>query len=204
MIRSIPSSRFPAISSLARGARASIAGTSIVEAVVAGALITLGFGGLFQITARSFSSLRVQTETARAAQVFQERIDYLRAQPWGVLANGANYANYNYTITDPVTGTTTTETWKGILNTLPASAGMLGSPIETVTFAAYGATGTPPAPFTVKNQNGTVTVTPTGGTNLSAQSMIRVDTRIEWKEGRTARTRAQETSFVISQKGVGK
>lgn len=183
--------------------RARIAGTSIVEAVIAAGLLVVGFGGLFQISVRSLRMLRIQSELAQASLASQQTIDHLRGQAWGTVANGANYSTYSYTVTDSTSGSTT-ETSTGLLNTLPASAAQLREPIQTVTVSAYGSTGTPPAPFTVTNNNGTVTVSPTGGTNLSDEKMIRVNTRLEWKEQLSGRIRAQEAAFIISPEGTGK
>lgn len=188
---------------LKRSAKAAIAGATIVEAVVAAGVIVVGFSGLFPLGVRTLKILRTQTEMAQATQAIQERIDGLRAQDWGVLTNGVSYTTYTYTVTDPADGSSSTETWTRIINSIPASAASLDTPSETVTISSYGSTGTPPAPFTITNNNGAISVS-SSTADLSAEKMVRIDTKLQWKEGGSQRTRSQETSFIVSQEGVGK
>jgi type II secretory pathway pseudopilin PulG len=189
---------------LARPRRWAIAGITIVEVMVAAGVVVIGFAGLFPLSVQSLSMLRIQSELAKATQVLQEQTDSLRAQTWGTLTNSVNYTNYNYTVVDADTGVSTTVPWTGLLNTLPTAASGLNNPVETLTVSAFQPSGTPPTPFVVKNNNGTVTVTPTGGSDLSGLSMVRVDIRLQWTESRSNRAHSQETSFVVSSEGVGK
>jgi Tfp pilus assembly protein PilV len=171
--------RFAATLAPRSGSRfASTRGMTLVEIVVASALLVVSMGGLFQLSVQSLRLLKVQTETAKAAEAIQERVDYLRGIPWADLTKSVNYTNYTYSVVDPATSVSTSNLWVGLLNTLPAAFSSLSSPVETVTISAYPGTGTPPTPITVTNSNGTVTVSPSGGANLSAQTTVRIDIRL--------------------------
>lgn len=172
--------------------------------MMAAGVVAIAFGGLFHLSVRTMGMLRVQSENALASEAIQERSDYLRSLKWGGLTTSVSYKNYNYTVTDPSNGTTSTQTWTALITALPASAAMLKSPVETITISAYLPSGTPPTPIVVKIQNGTVTVTPSVATDLSAQKMVRADVRLDWTEERSLKSHTQEASFIISQKGVGK
>lgn len=183
---------------------ASRSGFTIVELVVAAALLAIAMGGLFQLSVHSLRLLKTQSESASAAGAIQEHVDFLRDQTWGTLTSSFNYTDYTYNMFDPATGQSTPTQWVGILKTLPSSATSLKSATEKITISAYGASGTPPAPIVLTITSGTMTVSPTEGTNLSTQKMVKVDIRLSWNQALSNRPRAQEASFIIAKNGVGK
>lgn len=149
------------------------------------------------------SMLKMQNEMAAASEVIQERIDHIRSLAWGNLTHGVNATTYDFILADATDGNVT-KTASGILNNSPNSAGALKSAVETITVSPYPPDASAPPSFTVTNQGGTVTVTPAGGSDLSDQAMVRVDTQLQWQEARSGRTRMQATSFIVAQEGVGK
>src|SRR3954464_9074812 len=67
---------------LARGQRAAIAAFSLVENILACAIVALGLAGTYTLNSQSMGVLRMANEEACASQVLQQRIENLRIANW--------------------------------------------------------------------------------------------------------------------------
>src|SRR3954471_23022029 len=106
---------------LARGRRAAIAAFSLVENVLACAIVALGLAGTYTLNSQSMGVLRMAKEESFASQVLQQRIENLRIANW-------------QRVSDP--------TWirDHLLNVSADGSDSLRSLSETVTITALGST----------------------------------------------------------------
>ncbi len=177
---------------LRRGRRASRAGFTILEAGVAGAIVTVFLAALFSLNSNMMHLLRASAEAANASQHLQARVEQVRLSNWTQ-------------ITDPV--------WiQGNLLNLRTDASVnLPGLTETLTVTPYTspssvAVASPPPPFTVtRNADNSVTVNPAGYAStvaLTHQEMLQIDLSVTWPSLYRTRTRALTT--LVSQWGISK
>ena len=185
---------FPTFQPLRRRDRASQAGFTVLEAGVAGAIVTLFLAALFSLNSNMMHLLRAAAEAANASQHLQARVEAVRLSNWTQ-------------ITDP--------TWVqgNLLNTKTDASVNLPGLTETLTVTPYtspSSTATaataPPPPFTVtRNADSSVTVSPAGYHSTAAlaqQEMLRIDLNVTWPSLYRTRTRALTT--LVSKWGISK
>ena len=168
-------------------------GFTVMEAAIAGAIVTVLMSGLFVLQSNMMRMLSASTQTTNASAHLQTRAEQVRLANWPQL-------------TDP--------NWvQASLLNAPAEVDVnLPGLSETYTVTPYqspcsGAPAVaPPPPFTVTRQvNGTLTVSPAGysySTLLTNQEMLQVDLSITFPSLGRTRTRAQ--SLLISPWGISK
>ena len=175
-----------------RRRRGSQAGFTVLEAGVAGAIVTLFLASLFALNSNMMHLLRAAAEAANASQSLQQRVEQVRLANWTQ-------------ITDP--------TWvQGNLLNLKTDASVnLPGLTETLTVTPYTspssvAVASPPPPFTVtRNPDGTVAVNPAGYASTAAlaqQEMLRVDLCVTWPS--LYRTRTRTLTTLVSKWGISK
>ena len=164
----------------------------MLEAGVAGAVVTIFLASLFVLNSDMMHLLRAATETANASQDLQQRVEQVRL------------ANWNQ-ITDPNWVQTT------LFNTKTDASINLPGLTETLTVTPYTApSSTPvasvPGPFTVtRNADGTCAVTPAGYSAtamLGQQEMVRIDLSVVWPS--LSRTRTRSLTSMVSRWGISK
>lgn len=177
---------------LRRGNRAARAGFTILEAGVAGAIVTLFLASLFALNSDMMHLLRAAAEAANASQDLQQRVEQVRLSNWTQL-------------TDP--------TWvEGNLLNLKTDASVnLPGLTETLTVTPYTSpsstpAASPPPPFTVtRNSDSTLVVNPAGyaySSVLAQQEMVRIDLSVTWPS--LYRTRTRSLTTLVSQWGISK
>ena len=174
-----------------RGARQG--GFTVLEAVVAGFIVSVLLSGLFVLNSDMMHLLASSTEAANASAHLQTRVEQVRLANWSQLS-------------DP--------TWiQGSLLQNPTDADLnLPGYSETLTVSPYLSpcsvppTVAPPPPFTVtRAANGIVTTSPPGygfSTLLGNQEMLQIDLSVTWPVLGRTRTRTQST--VVSPWGISK
>jgi hypothetical protein len=175
------------------GPRATRAAFTVLEASIAGAIVTVLLSGLFVLQSNMMRMLDASTQTTNASAHLQTRVEQVRLANWSQ-------------VTDP--------DWvqSSLLNT-PADADVnLPGCSETYTVSPYQSpcsaapAATPPPPFTVTRQaDGTLKLSPAGysySTALAGQEMIQVDLSVTWPSLGRSRTRAQST--LVSPWGISK
>ena len=173
--------------------RASEAAFTVIEAGVAGAVVTVFLTSLFALNSNMMHLLRSAAEAASASQDLQGRVEQVRLSNWNQ-------------ITDP--------SWVQLNlldNKTDASVNLPGL-TETLTVTPYLSpssspmAGATPPPFTVtRNADATVTISPAGYASAAAlaqQEMVRVDLSINWPSIYRSRTRSLTT--LVSRWGISK
>ncbi len=168
-------------------------GFTVLEAAVAGAIVTVVLSGLFMLQSNMMRMLSSSTETTNASAHLQTRVEQVRLANWPQL-------------TDP--------SWvQANLLKSPTDADVnLPGLSETYTVTPYQSPSSgapavsPPPPFTITRQtDGTLSVSPAGysySVLLANQEMLQVDLSITFPSLGRTRTRAQ--SLLVSPWGISK
>ena len=174
-------------------------GFSIVEALVASAVILIALGAVFQVSGRCMDIVRSSRNVSKASAMIHERMQQLRATNWETLTDSDSYENQTWV--DPEDNST--ENVPGLLadsSCCGSELVQMGS-VETVRVSAYrpSASAAPvPTPITaVKNAAGAQITC--AETDLSDELMVRVDIRLTWNEGRRG-TRSLGASSIVARK----
>ena len=172
--------------------RRSQAGFTVLEAGVAGAIVTLFLASLFALNSNMMHLLRAAAEAANASQSLQQRVEEVRLANWTQ-------------ITDP--------TWVqgSLLHTITDASVNLPGLTETLTVSPYTSpsstpAASPPPGFTVmRNPDGTVTANPAAyayTAALARQEMLEVDLTVTWPS--LYRTRTRSLTTLVSIWGISK
>ena len=176
-----------------RPRRAAEGGFTVMEAGVAGAVISIFLGSLFALNSNMIHLLRAASEAANASQDLQTRVEQVRLANWTQ-------------ITDPRWFNTTSFFYKtDALVNLPGMT-------ETITVSASASpssapgTAALPAPFTVTHQaDDTIKINPAGYADTDAllgQEMIRIDVSVTWPT--LYRSRSRSLTTLVSRWGISK
>lgn len=177
---------------LRRARRGSQAGFTILEAGVAGAIVTLFLASLFALNSDMMHLLRASAEAANASQDLQARVEAVRLANWNQL-------------TDP--------NWiqSSLLNSKTDASVNLSGLTETLTVTPYTSPSSlpaanPPPSFTVtRKSDSTVTISPAGYAYtgvLAQQEMLQIDLSVTWPS--LYRTRSRSLSTLVSKWGISK
>ncbi len=151
---------------------------SLIENLVAIAIVVLFFGALYAINSQNLFLLNAGRGAAIAGKCLQDRAEQLRNCKWSQLTD-ANYLQNN------------------VLNTSPLGVANLGLVTETVTIKAYPLASPSPATISVVRANGSANITSTNNSMVN-QDMVRVDSSLTWTTGVGGRTRTQSASTLIA------
>ena len=168
-------------------------GFTVLEAVVAGFIVSVLLSGLFVLNSDMMHLLASSTEAANASAHLQTRVEQVRLANWSQLS-------------DPtwVQGTLLQNSTDADLNLPGYSETLTVSPFLSP--SSPPPTVAPPPPFTVtRAASGTVTTSPPGysfSTLLSNQEMLQIDLSVTWPA--LGRTRSRTQSTVISPWGISK
>src|SRR3954463_622196 len=142
-------------------------------------LVAFGFGALFSIYSSAFPLLRNQQDNIAATLCLQERMDRVRYLSWPAI-----------TVSDRLQ--------QELFAAPSASGASLPGLVEEITVSVYpppAPPALPPTPAKVRRRaDGVVEVVSTA--SLTTASMVRVDLRLMWQQGR--RTRTRELSSVVA------
>lgn len=151
---------------------------TLVENMVAIAIVILFFTAIYAINSQSLFLLSAGRGAAIAGKCLQDRTEQLRNCKWSQLTD-ANYLQNN------------------VLDTSPLGVANLGLVTETVTIKAYPLASPSPAPISVVRANGSANITSTNNSMVD-QDMVRVDSSLTWTTGIGGRTRTQSVSTLIA------
>jgi len=159
-------------------------GATMIEAMMAMAVIALFLAGEYAANARVWSLVRASLESNAASRVLNGRAEQLRASTWDQITSNTF-----------ITGS--------ILSVAPDVGGDLGGLVETIYITAYPTPSPEPAPvrITRSNTSGAVTVISAGDGTMNAQSSIRIDLTASWTaKGGAARLR--QISMIVGNGGI--
>lgn len=162
--------------------RASMAAFTLLESVVACAVIAVGLAGTYAVNGQCMNVLRMAKDEASASQVLQQRVEHLRIGNW-------------QRVTSP--------TWiaTNILNASADGSVKLNNLVETVSVVPYPITGTD-NPNTFRRDNSGVT----SGSNVSflSQNALVITWRAEWNGLPNGKKHTREIVTVLGKGGVAK
>ena len=162
-------------------------GFTLVEVVVATALVVFALAGIFAMHGQSMDVMRSARDSSSASQVLQQRVEQLRMSRFDAFATSSGLA----TLMDGAAGATDSEReMAGVRNFS-----------ESVTMSVFPRPGVSPVPsqsFTVMRANGAAKVVTAG--DLRSRSPVNAELVVTWTNRSGAHSR--EFATVISQSGV--
>jgi hypothetical protein len=165
-----------------RAHQPAVRGATILEAVLAGALIALFMAGLFEMNARNIQLLKTGKESFAATIVLEERLEQLRCGKWTEITSAAFVQT--------------------ILAAPPSSGGQLPALSEQITITAYPPAAPPAAAITVTRSAAGAVAVASDNALMPKEDLVRVDLRVTWTGTPGQRTRTRELSTMIADRGL--
>jgi hypothetical protein len=165
---------------LARGRRAGIAAFSLVENILACAIVALGLAGTYTLNSQTMGVLRMAKEEAFASQVLQQRIEHLRIANWQRISS---------------------PTWirDSLLNVSADGSSSLRGLSETVTLTPLGSsTGN------TFSRTGSTAVAGSANTSLLTQDSLLIKWSVTWNGIPGGKVHTRETLAVLGRGGIAK
>jgi len=159
---------------LANNSRAQ-AGFTLVEVVVAAALVAVFFASIFEVNALCLRYISASKENVGATQAVHDRLELLRNVDFSTL--------------------TTASSMKGLLAQRANSSPLAQKAVETVTVSNYPS-GNPTITYT-RNVAGTVTSIPVTA-DFSSSTLVQIDVADQWPATFGNRTGTAQTSTVVA------
>lgn len=160
------------------------AGSTLVEAMLALAIVALAFSSLFMVYSTGLGMVRSQQENVHATLLLEQRCAALRAASWTSLSDADRLKQTVYQTASP-------------------SESHLPQLIEEISLRPYALTPPTATPLILHYEPGSAPITTSPATTaLTSATCIRADISLSWKsrKGRTTR----QTSLVLSLGGTGK
>ncbi len=155
-----------------------LAGTTLIETVVAAALIAGFFGTIFEVNAVCFRYIDASKESVAALQGVQDRIEGLR---------GLSFTNV-----------TSDSNLKTLLTTPSNTSDFVKKAQEVITISGYPS-GSPSATYTrPAGATSTVTSSPGGGADFSSTTLIKVNVTYTWTMTLGGRSMTEQTETIIA------
>jgi prepilin-type N-terminal cleavage/methylation domain-containing protein len=151
-------------------------GFTLVENLIAMAIVLLFFAALFAVNSQGLYLLNSGRQAVVANVCLRDRVEQLRDCSWAQL-------------------TDSTYLQTSVLNSAPSGASNLGQLTETVTVNSYPIAVNPP--ISVARSNGTASVVSTNA-SIANGALVRVDNTLTWTAGLGGRARTQATSTLMA------
>jgi hypothetical protein len=165
---------------LAGGRRGAIAAFSLVENVLACAIVALGLAGTYTLNSQTMGVLRMAKEEAFASQVLQQRVEHLRIANWQRISS---------------------PTWirDRLLNASADGSDSLRGLTETAIITPLGATT-----GNTFSRGGGAVVAASGNTSLLSQDSLLIKWTVTWNGMPAGRVHTRETLVVLGRGGIAK
>lgn len=165
--------------------RAGSSGFTLVEVLLAVSIVTIGFLGAFAIVLQSGKLISAAEEDGLVCSGLEQRMDQLRALPWGDLTDGTG-----------LTGQVWTSRPEPLSEIAVSQETMTISPYDVPTArtlqGTWTGTSAPTVTFTAAAQP------------LSAARAVKVVATLSWVGRRSARLQTRSLVTVISEGGISK
>ncbi|MDQ6808729.1 MAG: type II secretion system GspH family protein [Verrucomicrobiota bacterium] len=158
------------------------AGFTLLESLVAAALMALFLGTLFALNTSSMQTIRMARESAGASQLLQQRVESLRIANWHQVTD-ADWLKTN------------------LLNTATPGAGILHATTETVTLIPYDSAAT--GNTQLVRTNGVASIVNRNAT-LLAENAVKVIWTVAYNGAPNNRVYARQVVAVLAKGGVAK
>ncbi len=160
-------------------------GFTLVEVVVAVAVVTLGFLGLFATVLHAGKLVSAAEEEALVESGLEQRIDQIRLLQWFELTDGSGIIAKVWTARpEALAGVTVAR--------------------ETITLSPCDAPGSRTIQSTWSGTSAPTTTTLSGGLPLSQANAVKVVATLTWTGRRSARSQTRILISVISRGGISK
>jgi hypothetical protein len=165
---------------LVRGKRAAVAAFSLVENVLACAIVALGLAGTYTLNSQTMGVLRMAKEESFASQVLQQRIENLRIANWQRISS---------------------PTWlrDNLLNVAADGSDSLRGLTETVLITPLSST----TGNTFSRGGGTV-IAAAGNASLTSQDSLLIKWTVTWNGMPAGKIHTRETLAVLGRGGIAK
>lgn len=165
-----------------RRSKAAAAGFTLLENVVACAVIAIGLAGTYLVNGQCMGVLRMAKDEASASQVLQQRIENLRIANWQRISS---------------------PTWirDNILNAPADGAATLANLTEKVTITPYKGTLTTTNTFT---RTGTTATAGAGNASLVTENSVAVTWDVTWTGVPQGKVHTRELIAVLGKGGIAK
>ena len=148
-------------------------GTTLVEIVVAGAILAIGLSGLYALLGTSVNQVKRGHTASGAQENTVARLDQMRNLTWASITNPATVATVLGTATS--SDSSSTISWEMI--TVSPAAVPQSSPLPSPTPLP---TATPGPGFSVIKTGGSVSISPSPAPVLVAEKLVNVTVTTEW------------------------
>lgn len=180
-----------------RRTRRSLAAFTVVESLVASAVVLTAMVAIFLVSSRCMGIIQCSQDVAIASASLQERMQQLQSTLWETLTDSDSFQDQVWT--DPEDGTT--ENVDGLLKIATQSGVPLQQrgAVESVRISAYRpvAVADPaPAAITATRTASTATLT-SAASSLADERMVRIDVRLAWTDGRMRIPRSLALSAIV-------
>jgi Tfp pilus assembly protein PilV len=169
-------------SGLKRRSKAASAGFTLLENVVACAIIAVGLAGTYLVNGQCMGVLRMAKDEAAGSQVLQQRVENLRIANWQRISS---------------------PTWirDNILNAPADGASTLSNLTEKVSITPYKGTLTTTNTFT--RTSGTAAAGPSNA-SLVTENAVQVTWNVSWTGVPKGKTHTRELVVVLGKGGIAK
>ncbi len=170
--------------------RMTESGSTLVEALIASAIVVLFLAGMYYANGRGLAMLKFSRESTVVSNGLQSRIEAIRNSTFAEITSstyisGSNALGSALPSRVPVNGFTE----QIDVNSYPLPSG-------------YPPALAPSSIEVVRNSNGTVTVTGSGNGTLSGSSTLQVDFTDTWTAEANGNPRTRAQSIIITSQGI--
>ena len=170
--------------------RRSSSGSSLIEALVACAIVAMCFSGIYAGAWRSLRMLQSAGEGTSASQLLINLEEQLRTSTWTEITK-RSYLTNTVLANSTTVGHLTNVTQTIVLNPYPVPTGYTGNPpIGGQTIEV------------TRDASGNVTSPYTGTGTLPSQSAIRVDITLNWSTTFNGNAQTRTVTLILSPGGV--
>lgn len=162
--------------------KASLRGTTLLEASIAACTAALFLGSLFTLNMAAMKSMRTAREAAAASQVLQQRIESMRIANWHQITD-ADWLSSN------------------LLNANASGSGTLNGVSESLTLMPYGSTNV--GNTQLVRANGTTQIV-SRNTNLLTESAVKLLWTVSYTGGINSQSTTRQTVAILAKGGVAK
>src|SRR5262245_14586418 len=163
-------------------------GTTLVEIVVAGAILAIGLSGLYALLGTSVNEVKRGHTASGAQENTVARLDQMRNLTWASITNPATVATVLGTSTSSDSASTISQE---TITILPASVPQ-SSPLPSPTPLP---TATPGPGFSVIKTGGSVSVSPSPAPNLLAEKLVKITVTTQWRTAGVSHQRQLSSLF---------
>jgi hypothetical protein len=177
--------------------RFAVGGSTLAEAIIACAIVSLFFGSIYAGGWRSLHALRSALEGTTASQQLMNLEEQIRTSSWATITDATNLSTTAFT-NSAAGGHLSNLTQAIYVNPYPIPAGYTTDSNGPPNYPVIGGQTIEAA----CSSNGTVSTPYTGNSQLASQTAVRVDIVVSWTPLFNRTTHWRMVSLVVSPGGI--